>query len=45
VKDPSSDSGKELTPKRVLLITASSLVGFFAGLTALRIMEKVIGID
>lgn len=41
MKDPST--GLPLTGKRMILITASSLVGFFAGLTALRIMEKVIG--
>jgi hypothetical protein len=41
VKDPSS--GEELTPKRFALITLSSLVGFFAGLTALRLMEKAVG--
>jgi hypothetical protein len=43
VQDPSSDSGVQLTGKRVVLITLSSLVGFFAGLTALRLMEKVVG--
>lgn len=41
IKDPSS--GKPLTPERIILITASSLVGFFAGLTALRLMKKVTG--
>lgn len=41
MKDPST--GQPLTWKRMGLITASSLVGFFAGLTALRLMEKVVG--
>lgn len=41
MKDPSS--GLDLTFKRMGLITISSLVGFFAGLTSLRLMEKVVG--
>lgn len=41
MKDPSS--GKPLTPKRLGLIMASSMVGFFAGLLALRALEKVVG--
>jgi hypothetical protein len=41
MKDPSS--GEELTIKRFALITVSSLVGFFVGLTALHLMENWVG--
>lgn len=37
--DPSS--GLPLTFHRLVLIVVSSMVGFFAGLTALRIMASV----
>lgn len=41
MKDPSS--GYPLTSKRLTYIVLSSLVGFFSGMVALKVMESKFG--